>query len=197
MEQLIANFKKLTVQQKALILVVAAMLVGAGTYFMSVSADMDRMAELDQRIERQEAELEKLKAQAQHLEQYKREVERLRIRLREAEEQLPKKAEIEKLLRDVAYEAQQSGLQLLRFALSGEVKDKNVARVPVQMRVKGGYHELAVFFDRLSKMPRIVTVSNLSMGKPNLENKKIVLDSAYKLETYRFLATGEGKKGKK
>jgi type IV pilus assembly protein PilO len=60
------------------------------------------------------------------------------------------------------------------------------------MRVNGSYHEIAVFLDRLSKMPRIVNVTDLNMTKPRIENKKIVLDSEYLATTYRFLEQPSG-----
>jgi len=40
--------------------------------------------------------------------------------------------------------------------------------------VAGGYHALATFFDRVSKLPRIVNITNLSM-----EGTKVVSDSVF------------------
>lgn len=59
------------------------------------------------------------------------------------------------------------------------------------MRVTGSYHEIAVFFDRLSKMSRIVNVADLKMASPQFINKKIVLTSSFDATTYRFLENGK------
>lgn len=133
------------------------------------------------------AELRKLQEQAANLTKFKREVERLKQRLREAEEQLPKTAEVPRLLREIAYEAQQSGLELKKFTLTDEERKESFASVPVQMSVRGGYHELAVFFDRLSKMSRIVNISDVTMRMPQMKNKKIVLSASFIATTYRFI----------
>lgn len=205
MEKLLEQFAKIPLQQKLIAVGAAVVLIGIATYFFSVDPAMAQIADNEARIEKQEAQLLKLQQQAQHRTQFMREVERLKQRLREAEEQLPKQAEIPKLLRDIAYEAQQSGLRLDRFEIQSETQEGDFARVPVKMSVRGSYHEIAVFFDRLAKMPRIVNVTDLLMTKPALENKKIVVNSSFHATTYRFLdkapeakkAEGEPKKPKK
>lgn len=194
MEKFLEQFGKIPLQQKLAGLVLFMIATAGITYLYWISDQIDVMAENAVTIEKQQAELVKLQQQAQHRTQFMREVERLRQRLREAEEQLPKQAEVEKLLRDVAYEAQQSGLQLRRFELQNEQSRGDFAAVPVQMRVNGSYHEIAVFLDRLSKMPRIVNVTDLNMTAPRVENKKIVLDSQYLATTYRFLEQPSGAK---
>lgn len=196
MEKLLEQFAKIPLQQKLIAVGAAVVLIGIATYFFSVDPAMAQIADNEARIEKQEAQLLKLQQQAQHRTQFMREVERLKQRLREAEEQLPKQAEIPKLLRDIAYEAQQSGLRLDRFEIQSETQEGDFARVPVKMSVRGSYHEIAVFFDRLAKMPRIVNVTDLLMTKPALENKKIVVNSSFHATTYRFLDKApEAKKG--
>ena len=199
MEKLLEQFAKIPLQQKLLAVGAVVLLIGVATYFWSVDPALEQIADNEARIEKQEAQLLKLQQQAQHRTQFMREVERLKQRLREAEEQLPKQAEIPKLLRDIAYEAQQSGLRVDRFETQTETQEGDFARVPVKMSVRGGYHEIAVFLDRLAKMPRIVNVTDLVMTTPKLENKKIVVGSSYTATTYRFLdkapepaSTGEG-----
>lgn len=187
MEKFLESFAKIPLQQKLGGVAVLVVLVGVGTYFLSVADSMTRIEEHDATLEKQEAELLKLQQQAQHRTQFMREVERLKQRLREAEEQLPKQAEIPKVLRDIDYEAKQAGLRVDRFEPQGEQVQGDFAAVPLKMTVRGNYHEIAVFLDRLSKMPRIVNVTDLNMTAPNVENKKIVVASSYTATTYRFL----------
>ena len=187
MEKFLESFAKVPLQQKLGAVAALVVLVGVGTYFLSVSDAVTQIEAHDASLEKQETELLKLQQQAQHRTQFMREVERLKQRLREAEEQLPKQAEIPKLLRDIAYEAQQSGLRVDRFEVQSETQEGDFAQVPVKMSVRGSYHEIAVFFDRLSKMPRIVNITDLNMITPQMENKKLVVGSSYTATTYRFL----------
>lgn len=197
MNDLLANFNKIPLQQKALGLVVLLLVIAGGAWYFFISDDLTAIETHDATIVTQNAKLDELKENARKLAEFKQMVENLQFRLRKAEEQLPKKAEIEKLLRDVAYEAQQSGLSIDLFDPQPEVKQSGFARVPVKMKVKGGYHEIAVFFDRLSKRSRIVNVSEVSLKAPKTKNQDVVLSADYLLTTYRFLESDEVKKKKK
>jgi type IV pilus assembly protein PilO len=193
MEKFLESFAKVPLQQKFGGVLIAVALIGAGTWFLSVSESMTKVEEHDATLEKQEGELQKLQRQAQNRTQFLREVERLKQRLREAEEQLPKNAEIPKVLKDIDYEAKQAGLRVDRFEPQGEQKQGDFAAVPLKMTVRGNYHEIAVFLDRLAKMPRIVNVTDLNMTAPIVENKKIVVASSYTATTYRFLEREETK----
>lgn len=187
MEKFLEQFAKIPLQQKLIGVGVIVVAIFALLWVMSVSPARDTIAANDERIAKQEQELLKLQQQAQHRTQFMREVERLKQRLREAEEQLPKQAEIPKLLKDIEYEAKQSGLRMDRFEIQSESQQGDFAAVPVKMSVRGSYHEIAVFLDRLSKLSRIVNVTDVTMTSPTMENKKIVVGSSYTATTYRFL----------
>lgn len=187
MEKFLESFAKVPLQQKLGGLAIVVALIGVATYYLSVSDSIEKIESLDGEIARQETQLVELEQKAQHRTQFLREVERLKQRLREAEEQLPKQAEIPKVLRDIDYEAKQAGLRVDRFEPQVEAQQGDFAAVPLKMTVRGNYHELAVFLDRLSKMPRIVNVTDLNMTAPTVENKKIVVASSYTATTYRFL----------
>jgi type IV pilus assembly protein PilO len=187
MEKFLESFAKVPLQQKLGGLALVVALIGVATYYLSISDSLTQIESLDSEIARQETQLVELEQKAQHRTQFLREVERLKQRLREAEEQLPKQAEIPKVLRDIDYEAKQAGLRVDRFEPQVEAQQGDFAAVPLKMTVRGNYHELAVFLDRLSKMPRIVNVTDLNMTAPTIENKKIVVASSYTATTYRFL----------
>ncbi len=191
MDKFLEEVAKLGAQQKIAGLVGAVIAIIAASYYGGIADTLELIDEQAETIESQEAQLVKLEVQARDRSRYMKEVARLKQRLREAEEQLPKKAEVPKLLRDISYEAQQSGLQIARFEVQDERKQGEFAKVPVSMRVTGSYHEIAVFFDRLSKMSRIVNVADLKMTSPQFINKKIVLTSSFDATTYRFLENGK------
>ena len=186
MDKFLETFAKIPFQQKIVGLVACIAIILVAAWFLSIDPARTTIADSDDKIARQEGELLKLQQQAQHRTQFMREVERLKQRLREAEEQLPKQAEIPKLLRDITYEAQQSGLRLERFEIQAETQQGDFSQVPVKMSVRGSYNEIAVFFDRLSKMPRIVNITDLMLTGPQMVNKKLVVGSSYTATTYRF-----------
>jgi type IV pilus assembly protein PilO len=187
MDKFLEQFRKVNLQQKLAGLGLAIVLIGVATYTLSVSGSIAKAEQLDTEIGTQQTKLVELEQKAQHRTQFLREVERLKQRLREAEEQLPKQGEIAKVLKDIDYEAKQAGLRVDRFEPQPEALQGDFAAMPLKMTVRGNYHELAVFLDRLAKMPRIVNVNDLNMATPTVDGKKVVVASSYTATIYRFL----------
>jgi type IV pilus assembly protein PilO len=62
-------------------------------------------------------------------------------------------------------------------------------RIPVNIEVAGGYHSLALFFDRISQLSRIVNVSNIRMTSPKTNKDKIIIQTSFSATAF---ASGEG-----
>jgi type IV pilus assembly protein PilO len=65
------------------------------------------------------------------------------------------------------------------------VRKEFYAEIPVAMNVVGGYHDLAVFFDKVARLSRIVNIKNISMApraKDSLE-----LNTTCTAVTYKFV----------
>jgi type IV pilus assembly protein PilO len=193
-EPFLEKFTKIPLKHKAAGLAAVLLAIFLLDYFLVIDGQFAELQQLSNegepegRLQQVQKKLLEKQQQAAHLTEYKREVERLKQQVKEAQEQLPTQAEIPKLMRDVAYEGQQSGLIIKRFELSSEQQRGSFSAVPVKMLVDGSYHEVAVFLDRLSKMSRIVNVTNISLKNPRIVNKKIVLQGDYVATTFRFTA---------
>ena len=98
MEKFLESFAKVPLQQKLGGVALAVILIGVGTYTLSLADSLTSIESLDAQIAQQETQRVELEQKAQHRTQFLREVERLKQRLREAEEQLPKQQEIPKVL---------------------------------------------------------------------------------------------------
>ena len=99
------------------------------------------------------------------LDELKAEVKALHERLKLLTEQLPPGSEVSGLLRQIQNLVNQSGLSLKlwrpdkrRVHPSGLYEE-----IPIIMELAGGYHNVAMFFDRVSRMTRIVNMLNVRM----------------------------------
>ena len=61
------------------------------------------------------------------------------------------------------------------------------AETPIQVKVTGGYHDIAAFVSDVSKLPRIVTLQDISMEPA----KDGVLNMDAIVKTYRYLDDDE------
>jgi type IV pilus assembly protein PilO len=71
------------------------------------------------------------------------------------------------------------------------------ARVPLELTMLGSYHNVAVFFDKISKLDRIINILNFSMGDVKQMGDETVVKTSCLATTFRFLETEEGGSEKK
>ncbi len=109
-------------------------------------------------------------AKIKKLDELKAEVKALLNRLKVLTEQLPPGTEVSGLLRQIQNLVNQSGLALKlwrperrRTHPSGLYEE-----IPITLDISGGYHNVGVFFDKVSKLTRIVNILNLRMGGARL-----------------------------
>jgi type IV pilus assembly protein PilO len=65
------------------------------------------------------------------------------------------------------------------------------ARVPLELTMLGGYHNVATFFDKVSKLDRIINILNFSMGDVKQIGGETVVKTSCLATTFRFLETKE------
>ena len=112
--------------------------------------------------------------------------------LRKAVAQLPDTKEIPDLLSSISSLGRESGLEILQFKQRPEKFEEFYAEVPVDILVRGTYHQVAAFFDKVGHMARIVNVGNVNTKSPaKIEGEALELDTACVAVTFRFLDEAE------
>jgi type IV pilus assembly protein PilO len=124
---------------------------------------------------------------AENKDQFERDVERLNEELSRALKELPNQREIPGLLRNISHLGRKNGLEFQLFHPLPEIRRDFYAEVPVEIVVTGTYHEVALFFDRVGKLPRIVNIRNVEMKAPTERSGRIILTTQGETVTYRFI----------
>merc|ERR1712138_99595 len=107
---------------------------------------------------------------------------------------LPQGTEIPDLIRTISETGRKVGLEVKKFEPKQEVASSTndfVAEVPITLAVQGTFHQVAMFFDRLSKMDRIVHVKNIDIEIEEEENTNVSLLVEGSAITFRFLTDEE------
>lgn len=102
--------------------------------------------------------------------------------------QLPNRAEMDSLLADINQAGLGRGLQFELFKPGGDVVKEFYAEMPISVRVAGTYHDLGAFAGDVAKMPRIVTLNDLSIDRPK-PGEPLKMDAT--AVTYRYLDEDE------
>jgi type IV pilus assembly protein PilO len=147
-------------------------------------------------------ELTESKAITRDLQKFKDQVNKLNEELKSALTQLPNEKEIPEILKTISSLGKESNLEFTLFRPKPEVPQQFYAQVPIELVALGNYHNIGLFFDRVSKLPRIINVVDFNMTrakevKGKSENEILVKTSCM-INTYRFIEKkSEEKKSEK
>ncbi len=189
--ELLERMGKLPRTQRLGIIVMSYLALGALFWFALYSPKQRTISVLESQRTELEGKKSVVERRAQDKEAFERELEELTLQLRQALRQLPDDREIPDLLSRISTIGRRIGLEIHRFLPQDEVTHEYHAEVPVELELRGSYHEVAMFFDRLSKLSRIVYVQDIVMESPHEASGKVIVTVTGRLTTFRFLAEGE------
>jgi type IV pilus assembly protein PilO len=131
-------------------------------------------------------ELQNAKKTAATLDRHKAEMVAIEERFAETSVLLPKEKEIPRLLTDISAKGQGAGLEFITFKPLAAIPKDFYADIPVDIQVRGPYHNMGSFLDHVSKLDRIVSVSNVKISAPVKSDGEMLLNSNCRLVTYQF-----------
>ena len=145
------------------------------------------LAEVSAQVAQKRADLDLRRSKTNARGEFERELRDLNAELKRAQARLPDQREIADLLSNVAASGRASGLEIVLFRQKPEVYHDFYADVPVEMQMRGTYHDVALFLDRVKRLDRIVNIADINMKKPRIEGDRMMLDAACTATTFRFL----------
>jgi type IV pilus assembly protein PilO len=178
---------KLPNPARAGILVGIGVMIGAGYYF----GFYDSKAEALEGLHAQESELQRklseVRSVAANIGAFEAEIGDLEIKLKTALRQLPNKKQLEVLLTDISNLGKTSGVEIKSFKRNDEIVHDFYAEVPIQIELAGQFHDIAMFFDLVSKLPRIVNMGTLSIEIESESEAETILSVRGTATTFRFV----------
>jgi type IV pilus assembly protein PilO len=149
------------------------------------------LTELHDQISQRRTELDGKKSKTDARASAEKELKDLGAELKRAQARLPDQREIADLLSNVAASGRAAGLEIVLFRQKPEVQHDFYAEVPVEMQMRGTYHDVVLFLDRVKRLDRIVNVSNIQLMKPKIAGDRVSLDASCTATTFRFLDEAE------
>jgi len=153
-------------------------------YFKPQNAELKRIQAERLKVE---DEVVKLQEKKQQLDKIEAELATLTETLKELEVIIPQKKEIDVILRRIQQMAFDSRLDIIKFAPKGEINREFYSEWPIPIEIRGNYHNLASFFDRLSKFARLFNIENFTMKALANQTEDTTISSNFTAKTYMFL----------
>jgi type IV pilus assembly protein PilO len=179
---------------KAVVILVLLVAVGFAVYYFDTSSQLDRLRADQDRELQLRTSFEAKQAKAVNLAAYEQQLEEMKESFGTMLRQLPDKTEVAGLLVDVSQTGLASGLEFELFQPEGEQLKDFYAELPINIKVKGQYHEFGRFVSGLAALPRIVTLHDVKIDAPNTQRKSSSGDAAGAqlslqavVKTYRYL----------
>lgn len=162
-----------------------AALVGLGYWQLALPKSKE--------IERKKIELRKLedkrdeaRAAAQSLPQFREEVGRLELELGKLRTIMPAKRNTQELLRQVRTLAEQGDFDLNVFKEGNEQRKEFYSEWPIDIALEGNYHNLALFFDRISRFRRILNIDKLSIASTPKQSDARTIQAAFVAKAFFY-----------
>ncbi len=152
-------------------------------YFKPQQAELQRIKAERLKVEREVAQLQEKKKE---LDKIEAQLVTLNQTLKELEVIIPKQKEIDVILRRIQQLAYDSRLDIIRFAPRGEINMEFYSEWPIPIEIRGNYHNLATFFDRLSKFARLFNIENFTIKAIANQTDDVTISSNFTAKTYIF-----------
>ena len=174
---------------------VFGILLAAGVHYFWLRGLNEEIKTKRTELEGLQQEIQKGRAAERKLAQFREEIKRLEIDLAKLLQILPSKRNTEELIKRIEALTRQGDFNLKRFA-PGEFANKSFyAEWPIDIQLDGTYHNLALFFDRMSRFSRIVNVEEMRITAVNDPNRSIAAGFTAKTFIYTAEADTGGKPG--
>lgn len=135
----------------------------AAFYYLYAEPAAVEQAAQQQRLDALRVDINRGLATARKLSQFRGEVADLETRLQSLKAVLPDQKDYGDLLKNLQTLAAQSNLTIRNFKPGTVVSKQLHVEWPITMELDGTYHNLGMFFDRISKFARIINVGNVTI----------------------------------
>ncbi|CAN2039691.1 type IV pilus assembly protein PilO [Candidatus Magnetomoraceae bacterium gMMP-15] len=186
---IVEKISQLTKVQRILICAGSLFLVVGGFVYFAYMIKFDEISRLNEDKEQLESDLYKAKIKAGSLKRYQKELNEVEKKFELVKKVIPDKEEISSLLESISRSGSETGLEFTLFKPGSEIPMDFYVEIPVSINIIGTYHNLGVFFDKVSRLSRVVNIKNLKIVSVSSNKKKnqTLLNVSCKAVTYKFL----------
>jgi type IV pilus assembly protein PilO len=166
------------------ILLIAAAIMGVA-YWKDIGPLQESLKKVQEEEQNLRVTFEAKQKKAANLDALKQQLEDIKETFGDLLKRLPNKTEVAALLVDISQQGLGAGLEFDLFKPGQEKPADFYVELPIQIQVKGTYHEFGDFISGVSDLPRIVTNHNIKIRPVGGNEASLVLETTAK--TYRYM----------
>jgi len=155
------NFSEISGIKQWALLLGAAALLNAALYFTYFKSQREANATAQKALDAKLQENHELEPYRTKLAEIDRQLASLQQQLEIEKRIVPDEKEVDGFMRMLDAEAMKSGVELRRYTAQATGSKEFYTEVPFEVELDGPYYSMLNFFENVSKLERIVNVSNL------------------------------------
>ncbi len=156
-----ANFSELSGIKQWGAVIAGGAVVTAALYFTMFKSQTDKNTAAQHALEDKVRENNELESYRPKLKQMEQQLAELKQQLEIEQRIVPDEKQVDQFIQIMDGEAVKAGVELRRYKAEAVKAQQYYSEVPFDLELDGPYYSMLNFFDRVSKLERIVNVSNL------------------------------------
>ncbi len=181
---MLEKIKKLQWYFQLTMLVTIAALLYAGVWYFFTSETRAEVATLNDQIAELQAKNETARIATQRINEFRAQYTSKAAEYEELKVLLPEQREITNVLQGLQDTANSSKLIVMRFAPRDDTMQDSISAKPVEVEVDSNFNNLRAFFESISKLPRIVSVTDFKLNQVDKQTDAKTLHAQFLLTAY-------------
>ena len=145
----------------------------------SISAEEEKLTGL-------RAKIQEGRAARQQLPRFREEVRQLELELDKLLRILPARRNTPELMRRIRSLTEQGDFDLLRFTPGRFIEQDFYSEWPIAIDLEGTYHNLALFFERVSRFSRIINIEDLKVDALSDPDSERMISATFRAKTFVY-----------
>jgi type IV pilus assembly protein PilO len=159
-----SKWSELPVRSQLLIIFVVAITATAAMYFLYYKSMSDANDQTAVQLKGVNDENASLLPYDKKLDELERQIGNLGQQLEQMKQIVPDEKEADQFIRMVQATANSAGIEVRQYSTKPIVAKEFFVEAPFEIDIDGPYYSVLAFFDKMSKLERIINVSNLQMA---------------------------------
>ncbi|MCX8030330.1 MAG: type 4a pilus biogenesis protein PilO [Thermodesulfovibrionales bacterium] len=191
------DIETLSPLKRKLLIILPALALCVLFYTLFIGPAIEENSKLEAEVKKENDEINLLKIHSAKLPILIKENEKLQRKLSELQLQLPEEREVSGLLKQVSILGVQAGLHVMTWKPRARVvhPSKEIYEIPVEVEMRGDFHNFGKFFSTLTKLNRIVNLNDINIKSVDAKVQKgpTGLDVRFITTTYSLLSEEDKK----
>lgn len=190
------DFKQYPLYVQLIIILVVCLALGGLAYWFVYKGQYENIQKQEKNLAALQKEIQQGLIMEAQLPEFKKEVKKLEAKLQTLKRILPEEREVAELINKVKNLADLTNLTLISIKGAPLRPVDFYAEFPYAMTVEGTYHNLASFFDKISKFSRIINITGTEIVAIKTKSAKASSDNTinakFMATTFVFIEQADG-----